>query len=330
MNKERWVIAILATVILSLLFFTGVVVHPLKAVRRLTRQTIHPCLVDAACHYEIPVEPPRWDWSVLRPNVSLYCMSMGGFGNSIVSLATAFEACLHYGLRPPVLSVEVGGDFDFHKLSSPHFNFPAHPKSITEFYPWVHTTVSKTFLGIWAILNKPTMWKGDSLESFPAAGNVILSVDYGRVMKLSTRAFEMVRNSINPNIYRYIRENYDIKPRTMAVHLRLGQPTDDFIPPSPSAQHIVDFQALHRPDRVLLFTDNPGEALKVMQDTGLEYATVSDVNYIECLLISMCEYAIISESTFAVSACRLGNVKKVSLPSSQNSGFKQDEEWTTF
>lgn len=159
--------------------------------------------------------------------------------------------------------------------------------------------------------------------------NVIQIVDYSKVMKISARAFDMVRRSINPKIFDYIRQNYQIAPRTMGVHLRLGQPTDDFVPTSPNWEQIVQFHKEYSPSQVILFTDNPGAADGIMRQTGLTYRCVNDTNYIECMLLSMCEYAIISESTFAVSACRLGNLKNVRLPN-LNSGFKQDDSWTTF
>jgi hypothetical protein len=268
-------------------------------------------------------------WGVKHPNVNLIVISYGGFGNSLMSLGCAFEACLCYGLRHPILSFERGGDFDFHKLGKPNKEFLDAPETLNEFYPFINSIVTNSFMGSYLITNSPTIWRATSLNDFPLKQTVIQITDFRYTIKISDKAFDMVMKNINPKIFDYIKEHYQIGPETMAVHLRLGQPTDDFVPPSPKPNDIIIFHGEVLPSKVLVFTDNKDKAIDVMKETNIDYTMVNDVNYIECLLMSMCSSAIISESTFSASACRLGNIKKVRLPHTAI-GLKQDEEWTTY
>lgn len=99
----------------------------------------------------------------------------------------------------------------------------------------------------------------------------------------------------------------------MAIHLRLGQPTDSHIPASPDIEDINEHYLQYNPENVYLFTDNVPKATEVMGRAKFSYKLVRDINYIDLLLISMCDSAIISESTFSISACRLGNMSNVTV-----------------
>ena len=329
MKKERVAIGVLAATLLIVLIAFGVIVQPLKAARYLYRKQVH--VVDGIDDkfYTHGLTQIALPWEIRYPNVNLTVISYGGFGNSLMSLACAFEACLYYGLRPPMFSYEKGGDFDFHKLGKPSQPFDDAPMSLNEFYPYLNSVITNSFMGSYLISNSPAIWRARELKEFPLKQSVIQITDFRYALKISDQAFNMVSRSINPKIFDYIRRNYNIGSDTMAVHLRLGQPTDDFVPPSPSPGDIVKFHQEMLPRKVLVFTDNKEKALTVMQQTSLEYDMVNDVNYIECLLMSMCSSAIISESTFSASACRMGNIKKVRLPHTAI-GVKQDEEWTVY
>lgn len=329
MKRERVVIGILAISILIVLIGYGVVVQPLKAARYLYRNKMYPVEANPEKYYEDGVSQDSSPLSIKYPNVNLIVISYGGFGNSLMSLACAFEACIKYGLRPPIISYEKGGDFDFHKLGKPNKEFLNAPESLNEFYPFIGSVITNSFMGSYLMTNSPTIWRATSLDNFPLKQTVVQITDFRYTIKISDEAFNMVMRNINPKIFDYIRENYQIDEGTMAVHLRLGQPTDDFVPPSPKPKNIIEFYKEICPTKVLVFTDNKEKAMEVMKQTELEYNMVNDVNYIECLLMSMCSSAIISESTFSASACRMGNIKKVRLPHTAI-GVKQDEEWTTY
>lgn len=329
MRRERIAIGVLLVIIFIVLITFGVVIQPLKAARYLYRKKVYPVDGVDGKLYEQGIPQIALPWQIRHPNINLIVISYGGFGNSLMSLACAYEACLHYGLRPPVMSYEKGGDFDFHKLGNPSKPFHDAPCSLNEFYPYLNSVITNSFMGSYLITNSPTIWRARELQDFPLKQTVIQITDFRYALKISDQAFSMVMKTINPKIFDYIHENYQIGPETMAVHLRLGQPTDDFVPPSPTSGDIVKFYQETSPKKVLVFSDNKEKALAVMQQTSLEYVMVNDVNYIECLLMSMCSSAIISESTFSASACRMGNIKKVRLPHTAI-GVKQDEEWTTY
>jgi hypothetical protein len=326
MRSKPFLLVVLVISVLLLLTFAGVVAHPLKMMRKITRKVIYPTSVQPDLRYDVAIPPVGPDWEIKHPNVTLISVTMGGFGNTLITLASAYEACINLGLKPPILSIENGGDFDFHKIGSPRFDFPDGPESLSEFFPWINIVVTDTFLGLRLVGHQPKIWKARTMEDFPISRTVIQIVDYSSVMRIGDHAFDLLRRNINPKIMEYIRRNYEIADGSMAVHLRLGQPTDDFIPTSPSAEQIVEYHNKWVPSKVFVFTDNKVKAKERMAETNLAFVVVEDVNYIECLLMSMCSSAIVSESTFAVGACRLGGMKKVAVPGKLES-FRQDESW---
>lgn len=331
MNLTRLFIIIGIISVLLVLFLSGMLVYPLNTIKRINRKKTYPAIVQESKVYETePLPQTIYDWKLSRPNITIYCLVAGGFGNSMIALASAFDACIHLGIRPPVLFFESGSDFDFHKLDAPRYEFPDTPSGITEMFPSLNSIVAKSVFSIWGVLDNWKFWEAKSLESFPIGKNVVLLPHYKQIYRLSDAAWAMARKSLNPKIIDYINRNYNIRPNTMAVHLRLGQPTDDFFPPHPSEQDVVNFHQSNQPGRVIVFTDNREKAVNFMSKTNLPYELISETNYIEFILLSMCEMAIISESTFSVCACRLGNIKNVSLPDTKRAGFTQDDAWTHY
>ena len=322
------ILVILLLVILSGVNISGILFQPLKALRQFQRKKVYPALADESLEYTSEgVKPPTFDWEVRRPNVNLTVSITGGFGNTVMAMALAFDACRKYGLKPPTLMFEYGGDFDFHKIDEPTFESEVSPKTIGEFFPWVNCNIVKSIGAPIVSLANSKIWTCKKSEEFPIHLNVLQLTTYSKEMiPITDEGYSMVKQMVNPHIINYIKKNYQLEPGTMAVHLRLGQPTDDFIPLSPSAKNIIDFYNECKPTRLLVFADNKALGEERMKSTGLEYTLVRDVNYVEYFLMSMCEHAIISDSTFSVSACRMGQMKNVQITTT-NQVLKQDEAW---
>lgn len=332
-NMQRVLIGILVILILIVLIsgfnISGVFFQPLKTLRAIQRKKIHPVVSNNDLCYTEGVNHPIINWRIIRPNVNLMISVTGGFGNTIMAMALAFDACREHGIRSPTLIFERGGDFDFHEIVKPSFSTDGDdfPKSLCELFPWMNYSIVKSIGAPLVSLADSKIWTCRKSETFPVSLNVLQLTNYSKEMiPITDEGYSMVKQMVNPHIINYIKKNYQLEPGTMAVHLRLGQPTDDFIPLSPSAKNIIDFYNECKPTRILVFTDNKAMGEERMKSTGLEYTLVRDVNYVEYFLMSMCEHAMISDSTFSVSACRMGQMKNVQI-TTKNQVLKQNESW---
>jgi hypothetical protein len=307
------VIVFLVLTIILILIATGIIINPLGTFRTMIRKKTYSVNVDAMKSYSEMEPPVNFDWKVKYPNKNIYILCYGGLGNTILAISLALDACIKHGIKQPVLLYENGADFDFHKIDNPKYEFEDHPTTLQEIFPWINSVITRSVLNGWISISGVKTWKGKRDTEFPLdAVNVILLPTYSNLAPISDEAFIMTKKLFSKSIFNYIHRNYNME-KAMAIHLRLGQPTDEFVPASPSIEDIHEHYDNYKPENVYLFTDNIEKASEVMKNAKFSYKLVRDINYVDLLLISLCDSAVISESTFSISACRLGNMKQVSI-----------------
>lgn len=330
-------------VLVGILFIGGVFTRPLGAYRAISRKKVYPSSsvfsdVDGLDHGPARVT----QWNIRFPHVTHYVFVTGGLGNTLLALAIAAQACIDHGIHPPVLVFEEGGEFDFHRMPDGGKFAGLRMKNITDIIPWVSALSVRSCFAFGANLSGAVVWRARSGEPLPptTSRSVVQLTDYEKTMGVGDEAFRFLRESISGCVYEYIRKHYldgNTSTKTMAVHLRLGQATDDFIPPSPTRQEIEEHYTRHHGNdpgtKILVFTDNLERSREVMEGVNIPGVVewVGDCAPVECLLIGMCSSAIISHSTFSVVGCRISGLTQVTLVhASPNCHFKEMfcPEWT--
>jgi hypothetical protein len=308
------------TLFILAILLTGYVVSPRYVWRYMTRKRVYHQVAELSRASAVPGPAPEPFWELSRLNSSLVILVTGGIGNTLLTLAAGTDACIRYGMRPPGLVLERGSDFDYHKI--PATKYPGvSVETLSEIVPWCPVIVSKSFYTPFLFFHDTKIWNTKSLEDFPLASTVLQITEFKDMMEVSDQAFGYVRGLINPNLVSYIDRNYVFTPRCMALHLRMGQPTDDFMPPHPSRENILDFIRDHSPDKIMVFADSRNAAEDHIREIQFpcELEWVGDTGIVECLMIGMCASALISHSTFSVVGCRMGGRKDVTICVGKNS-----------
>jgi hypothetical protein len=323
----------LVLVILLWLVFQGVLFQPMKAYRFLTRKKIFSANANPDECKQVE-QISSFQWGVRYPNVNIYVLVTGGLGNTLMALTCALEAAKTLGIKAPTLLVERGGDFDFHKISPTKFG-GLSIGSIGEMFPCTNVLTSESFVQTISGMGGRKEWFATSMDNFPLANSVIQITKYNDCMAIQDDTFQVVRSSINKEIETYIEKHYGSRESlktTLAIHLRMGQDTDDFIPPSPSKEDIQNMIDQTSPETIMVFTDNHPRAREVIGDLDVQW--VSDTSYVECLLMGMCGKAIVSHSTFSIMGCRLYQSKNVTITLPKGEGTRTygcrllDPDWT--
>jgi len=300
-------------VVLALLFVVaeGYLINPRTMAVKLSRKKAHPSHADI--QKVIPVSsPPLINWSVTRPNITINTMVLGGLGNTLMAYSIGCEASRRFGLRPPTLVIEPEGEFDFHNIGAAKFGFK--PTSVSEILPWASVAIMNSSLNVITTLNGKSLWMGNDYDKLVLKRNVIQVTNYEVAAPVSDETFVFIRDSINREIYDYIQTHYGDLSDCMAIHLRMGQPTDWFAPPRPYPEDIMTHFQKHNPRRVLVFTDNKPLAEEVIAECQLpNILWVGESGPIELFMIGMCSSAVISHSTFSVMGCRIFGNKNVSI-----------------
>lgn len=310
-NYSAVFLIVIITIIFVFVLIEGYVVNPRSLLVKMTRKKAFPSKADITKLIR-PSKSPHVDWTVIRPNTTVNTLVLGGLGNTLMAYSVGCEASRRHGLRPPTLIIEPEGEFDFHRITEAKFGFK--PTSINEILPWANTCIMNSGFNVLTSMNNMAIWMGINHESFPVKRNVIQITHYETPAEVSDETFDFVRRSINGEIYSYIETNYGDLSDCMAVHLRMGQPTDWFTPPSPSSEDIMNHYNKYKPSRVLIFTDNKPLAEKVLESCPLpNILWVGESGPIELFMVGMCSSAVISHSTFSVMGCRLFGRKQVSI-----------------
>jgi hypothetical protein len=321
MLSSRFSLLLLVFLIVLWLSFQGVLFQPMKAYRFLTRKKIFPAVSNACVCRQVD-QSPSFQWGIRHPNVHIYVLITGGLGNTLMAFSCALEAARSLGIKPPVLLVEKGGDFDFHHIHPSKFT-DLSIRSIGELLPCTHVLTSTSFIQTLSGLSDRKEWLATTMSNFPLANSVIQITNYNECMGIHDDTFQVVRSCINKDIETYIEQHYGSRESfqgTLAIHIRMGQDTDDFIPPSPSREDIDKLIQETLPARIMVFTDNIPKARAVIGDMDVQW--VSDTSYVECLLMGMCGSAIISHSTFSIMGCRLYSSKDVTITLPKGEGSR--------
>lgn len=302
------------TLLILSVLLTGVVISPRYVWRYMTRKVVYHQVVEVGRNTPVSGRAPEPDWELSRLNSNLLILVTGGIGNTLLTLAAGSDACRRWGMRPPCVVLETGSDFDYHKISPS--KYPGmRVDSISELLPWTPLVVSKSFYTPFLFFHDTKTWNSRSIEDFPVSTTVLQVTEFRDMMGVSDEAFDYVRRSLNPNLFSYINSNYKFTPGCMALHLRMGQPTDDFMPPHPTRENIIDFISRNHPDKIMIFADSRESAEKHV--SGIQFPCmvewVGDTGIVECLMIGMCSCALISHSTFSVVGSRLGKLKNVEV-----------------
>lgn len=318
----------LAIVLVLFVFAEGYIINPRTLAVRLSRKKTYPSKAEIGKLIS-PNQAPEIDWEVTRPNVTVNTMVFGGLGNTLMAYAVGCEASRRLGLRPPTLVIEPEGEFDFHRIGASKHGF--QPTSVNELLPWVSTSIMNSGLNVVTTLNHKSLWTGIDYENISLKRNIIQVTNYEFVARVSDASFDFVRRSINREIYDYIAQYYGDLSDCMAVHLRMGQPTDWFAPPHPDPEDILEHYRKYSPKRVMVFTDSKPLAEEMMIRCELPgILWVGESGPIELFMIGACSSAVISHSTFSVMGCRLFGRKNVSISVCRSKvHFKNmlDESW---
>lgn len=258
---------------------------------------------------------PATHWSVTLPNVTLYVIVNGGIGNTLLSYAAAVEACREKGLRLPILITESAGQFDYHRV--PVSQYGLEIGSISEILPSANLISMHSQFSCFTTFEDKTVWKADSLETLELHQSVVQLTQFKGMLAVSPESFDFVRRSINNEIAAYIKTHYGLDEddtSTMGIHLRMGQPTDEYAPPRPDVDDITAHYQKYTPSRVMIFTDNRSRAETFM--TGCEIPNVEWVGEtapVEFVMMGMCSTAVISHSTLSCVASRVFNRKDITM-----------------
>jgi hypothetical protein len=310
---SKVIVSLAILLVLGFVLYQGWIISPRFLVAYLKRKKVYPLDPLGAKSIE-GAGFPSADWKVKYPNATLYVIVNGGIGNVLLSYALAIEACRVKGLRLPVLLGESWGQFDYHRIPSAKYGLEIG--SVTELMPTANFVTMHSQYSCFTTLEDKTLWKADSIDNLHLRKSMIQTTVFRDIMPVSDEAYDFVRRSINPEIVEYVKRHYNMESSSvMGIHLRMGQPTDDFIPPCPSYQDIINhFQAHPSTNRIMVFTDNQELAKEVLEKCnlpGVEW--VGESAPVEFIMLGMCSSAIISHSTFSYVACRLFNLKSVSM-----------------
>jgi hypothetical protein len=327
MNYTRFALFTLIALVVLFVFLEGYVINPRELFVKWGRKKAYPsrAVVDKQI---VPMAAPVCDWVVTHPNIHIYTLVFGGLGNTLMAYAAGCEASRRLGTRPPTLVVEPSGEFDFHNIPASKHGF--HPSSVSEILPWANITVLNSMVNIATSLSDKHLWLAKDYE-IPNKRSIVQVTNYEFVAEVSDESFSFIRESITREIYEYIQTHYGDLTRCMAVHLRMGQPTDWFAPPHPDAEDIISHYRRYNPERVLIFTDNRKLAEEVVNACELpNILWVGESAPIELVMIGMCSSAVISHSTFSVVGCRLFNRKEVRISMCEKQKHFQniiDQSW---
>jgi hypothetical protein len=310
MNYTRTIFFVLIALVIIFVIAEGYVINPRTLLVKLSRKKTYPsrAVVDKTIP---PLSPPHCNWSLSLPNVHIYTMVFGGLGNTLMAYAVGCEAARRLGTRPPTLVIEPEGEFDFHRMPASKHGF--QPTSVSEILPWANVMVLNSAVNVATTLSNKCLWMGSNYD-IPLRRSIIQVTNYEIVATVSGETFEFVRNSITREIYDYVITHYGNPQNCMAVHLRMGQPTDWFAPPHPDHEDILAHYNKYKPERVLIFTDNRPRAEEIISLCDFpDIQWVGESGPIELMMIGMCSSAVISHSTFSVMGCRLFDRKSVSI-----------------
>jgi hypothetical protein len=328
-NRTQVILIVILFLLLIYIIAGGYVFSPRTVFMRMIRKKIYKS--KAETEKQIPGNrAPEIDWELTSPNMTMHTLISGGLGNTLMAYSVGVEACRRLGMRPPTLVSEPEGEFDFHNISPAKFGFL--PTGINEILPWANTLIINSGFNMATTLYNKSIWMGNDYEKITKRRNIIQLTNYEIIEKVSDESCDFVRRSINREIYDYIYEHYGDLTGCMAVHLRMGQPTDYFAPPHPEAEDILQHYEKYQPEKVLIFTDNKKLAEEVIDKCNLPNVVwVGESGPIELFMVGMCGTAVISHSTFSVMGCRLFNRKNVSISISDSSRHFEnmfDESWT--
>jgi hypothetical protein len=310
----KQVVILGVALIILLIIMTGYAVSPRYVWRYLTRKKVYRQGAKLDRQTLVPGPAPKPCWGLSRVNSSLLILVTGGIGNTLLTLAAGVDACMSYGMRPPSLILETGSDFDYHKISEARFP-GVSVETLSDIVPWCQVIISKSFYTTFMFFHDTKIWNTKSLEDFPLSSTVIQVTEFKNMMRVGDEAFGCMKTLINPSIMTYIERNYVFTEKCMALHLRMGQPTDDFMPPHPTKENIIDFVKSHSPDKIMVFADSRKSAEEHISgiDFPCEVEWIGDTGIVECVMIGMCSCALISHSTFSVVGCRMGLRKDVAI-----------------
>jgi hypothetical protein len=329
LNRTQIILIFLLVFIVTYVIAEGYIFSPRTFFMRMTRKKIY----QSRAQVEKQIAPnraPEIDWEITSPNMTMHTMILGGLGNTLMAYSVGVEACRRLGMRPPNLVAESEGEFDFHNITPSKFGFL--PTSINEILPWASTLIINSGFNLATMLKDKSLWMANDYNKISKKRNIVQITNYEIIEKVSDETCDFVRRSINKEIYDYIEKHYGDLSNSMAVHLRMGQPTDYFAPPHPEAEDILQHYNMYKPERVLIFTDNRSLAEEIIEKCNIPNVLwVGESGPIELFMVGMCGSAVISHSTFSVMGCRLFKRKNVSISLCESHRHFEnmlDESWT--
>lgn len=259
----------------------------------------------------------------------VYVTLLGGLGNRLFSVATAYAYCRRHGLAAPIaFQIPTLKDHSEWGGHEPRFDPGTRdmPRTMQELFPRLAVVNLQGYPNATAIVHGP-LYEG--FQGLP---------DHDRLKHHTAIVFDgywfspEYFNDYNKEILSwYLRPSEAVVRETQSflapfakafkigIHLRLGHPEDNFQLP------VMDKGFLHkallkarssagsRKPTVLVATDDSsrmGPFLELIQGLSFEYEVISSQHYVELFVLASCDAIILSDSTFSWWSATLGNTKK--------------------
>eukprot|EP00762_Andalucia_godoyi_P000485 ANDGO_03262.mRNA.1 hypothetical protein len=241
---------------------------------------------------------------------------VGGMGNKLFLLATAYATARKNGLPAPVAYLKDSKDFNDwggHPLST---RDPFLPRSFPELYPAISVIRSNNDPPA-RYFSGPNYSPFFPVPSFDANEDAIGFTGYW----FSERYFSEYKSELllhyfrpAPTILEYIEKHYwgmFTRP-TIGVHMRVGHAEDNFGPAAMNENFLKNVLRKFGNEFVTVwFTDNVGKITPLMESVQREfperqYYLISDAMYVELHLMAKCTHFVISDSTFSWWGAWLG------------------------
>jgi hypothetical protein len=133
---------------------------------------------------------------------------------------------------------------------------------------------------------------------------------------------EDVRNSLNPNIDRYVNHKYPdlLRKRILGIHLRLGIGSDNnpaIVVPADYYNKILEIERGNF-DEIYIVSDNTEKARNFINNLNIDYNKIiiieNEPMFVDMLILSKCITLIIAPSTLSAWSAYLNKHNNIYVP----------------
>jgi hypothetical protein len=257
---------------------------------------------------------------------------VGGFGNRLYQIANAFRLqnqlkcnVKYYKINP--VDSDVSNFRNLVLRKSDFEDFGGHeliikeglPSNISEVFPHLNYVHAPTKIND-ILINKNLFFEHTIDRINPNIDSIVMGYYFG--YRFIKNHIEDVRNSLNPNIDRYVNQKYPdlLKKRILGIHLRLGIGSDNnpaIVVPMDFYNKILEIERGNF-DEIYIVSDNIEKSKNFIYNFNTEGVSVtlieSEPMYVDMLILSKCSTLSIAPSTLSAWSAYLNNNKNVYVP----------------